>query len=120
MQELLTKVWQWLKESPKWAKIALPLLIAVAAIVVLLSGCGTIGWISAKDTANATISITNSPQTEVTTEAEVNTNVDAPIEVPKVSIFNGSDSALQQLQEGFYVLKSSSKTIRYKHTSNSK
>lgn len=113
MEQILEKIWKWLKESPKWAKIVLPLIIAAAVICVLLSGCGTIGWISAKDTANATISITNTPQTEISTEAEVSTSTDVPISVPTISIFDGSESAFQKLENGFFVIKSMTKTVRY-------
>lgn len=113
MEEILKKIWQWLKESPKWAKIALPLILCAGIICVLLSSCGTIGWISAKDTANATISITNSPQTDISTDAEVSTSTDVPISVPSISIFDGSESAFQKLENGFYVIKSMTKTVRY-------
>lgn len=46
-------------------------ICALIASLLLFSSCGTIGWISSRDTSSATISIQNSP----TTNTSVNPNL---------------------------------------------
>lgn len=68
MSELLSKLLEWLKKAPSWAKIATPLIVAVLVIVMLLASCGTTAVVRTRETSSATVTITSTPQTSTTVE----------------------------------------------------
>lgn len=63
MKDLLRTILTWLRSAPVWAKILLPLLVAIMAAVYLLTSCGS--------TVRATV--TNRAE-GVTTTLSVTTN----------------------------------------------
>lgn len=75
----ISKVIQWIlaryKSLSKVGKgLSVAGLCAILIAMLLCCGCGTIGWISSKDTSSATISIQNSPSTNTNLNPNINLN----------------------------------------------
>lgn len=71
MNEIISKIFAWLKTSPKWTKAVFPFLVASAVVVFFLSSCGstrTIVRTQGKGTTEAHISVTTNNPTHVSVE----------------------------------------------------
>lgn len=74
MNEISTKIFAWLKASPKWSKVTFPFLVASAVVVYFLSSCGTTRTIvrtNGKGTTDAHISVTTNNPTSVSVETRL-------------------------------------------------
>lgn len=74
MNEIFTKIFAWLKTSPKWSKVFFPFLAAAALVIYLLSSCGTTRTVvrtQGKGTTEANISVTTNNPTSVSVETRL-------------------------------------------------
>lgn len=74
MNEIISKIFAWLKTSPKWSKVAFPFLVASAVVVYFLSSCGTTRTIvrtMGKGSTDAHISVTTNNPTSVSVETKL-------------------------------------------------
>lgn len=77
LKNFLTTAVTWLLSAPKWAKILIPLMVALLLIVILLSSCGSTvkATISNKaEGVSTTVSITTSNPTSVTVTPDTEVN----------------------------------------------
>lgn len=77
LKNFLMKVVTFLLSAPRWAKIFMPLIVALLSIVVLLSSCGSTvkATISNKaEGVSTTVSITTSNPTSVTVTPDTEVN----------------------------------------------
>lgn len=73
MNEIFTKFLAWLRVSPSWSKIVVPLLVCALAIVYLLSSCGVTRAVirSPSDGSSSHISITTNNPTSVSLSGSI-------------------------------------------------
>lgn len=73
MNEIFTKLLAWLRVSPAWSKIVVPLLVCALAIVYLLSSCGVTRAVirSPASDSSSTISITTNNPTSVSLQGSI-------------------------------------------------
>lgn len=74
MNEIVSKIFSWLKVSPKWTKVAFPFLVASAVVVYFLSSCGstrTLVRTMGKGSTDARISVTTNNPTSVSVETRL-------------------------------------------------
>lgn len=73
MNEIFSKLLAWLRVSPAWSKIVVPLLFCALAIVFLLSSCGVTRAVIRSPSASSTshISITTNNPTSVSLSGSI-------------------------------------------------
>lgn len=73
MNEIFSKLLAWLRGSPSWSKIVVPLLVCALAIVYLLSSCGVTRAVirSPADGSSSHISITTNNPTSVSLSGSI-------------------------------------------------
>ena len=73
MNEIFTKLLAWLRVSPAWIKIVVPLLVCALAVVYLLSSCGVTRAVirAPADGSSSHISITTHNPTSVSLSGSI-------------------------------------------------